>query len=383
MDNFNLPVAFEEYADSRKAGFIKVKEAKEKGIRLAGVFCTFTPLEILDAAGIYTASLCGMSPETIPDAEAELPKNLCPLIKSSYGFYLSDKCPYTYFADIIVGETTCDGKKKMYEMLGRGKNVYVLHLPQGPDLPYSKKMWVEELHRFKDYLEQLCEITITDDMVRKAAEKRNELRKERRMLMELLKQDVPPISGTELYTFLDGLGFKFDIDEAIQSAISLRESLSGVKSEKVNLNGKRILVTGCPIGGVFKKVVGAVEAAGANVVCFENCSGIKAVMTGIDTEAEDIYEAMADYSLNIGCSVMTPNRNRMETLPRLIKEYRADAVLDVNLQACHTYIVETQTVRSVCKELGIPYMALETDYSSADAGQISTRISAFIETLDE
>lgn len=383
MDNFSLPAAFEEYADSRKAGFIKVKEAKEKGIRLAGVFCTFTPLEILDAAGIYTASLCGMSPETIPDAEAELPKNLCPLIKSSYGFYLSDKCPYTYFADIIVGETTCDGKKKMYEMLGRGKNVFVLHLPQGPDLPYSKRMWVEELHRFKDYLEELCGVTITDDMIRRASEKRNELREERKLLMELLKQDVPPISGTELYTFLDGLGFKFDPDEAIQAARSLRESVSAVKSDKVSPNGKRILVTGCPIGGVFRKVVGAVEAAGANVVCFENCSGIKSVMTGIDTTADDIYEAIADYSLNIGCSVMTPNRNRMEVLTRLIREYRADAVLDVSLQACHTYIVETQTVRGVCKACGVPYMALETDYSTTDAGQISTRISAFIETLDE
>ena len=106
-------------------------------------------------------------------------------------------------------------------------------------------------------------------------------------------------------------------------------------------------------------------------------------MTGIDTKADDIYEAIADYSLNIGCSVMTPNGNRMEALPRLIKEYKADAVLDVNLQACHTYIVETDTVRGVCKKCGVPYMALETDYSTTDAGQISTRISAFIETLDE
>ena len=113
MERFDLPAAFEAFADARKAGFLKVKAAKEQGKRVAGCFCAFTPLEILDAAGLLTVSLCGMSPETIPAAETQLPRNLCPLIKSSYGFYLTDKCPYTYFADLIVGETTCDGKKKM------------------------------------------------------------------------------------------------------------------------------------------------------------------------------------------------------------------------------------------------------------------------------
>ena len=125
----SLPETFEAYSDARKAGFLKVKAAKEGGRRVAGTFCTFTPLEILDAAGMLAVSLCGMSAETIPAAEVDLPRNLCPLIKSSYGFYVSDKCPYTYFSDLIVGETTCDGKKKMYELMARGKELFLLHLP--------------------------------------------------------------------------------------------------------------------------------------------------------------------------------------------------------------------------------------------------------------
>lgn len=110
--NDQLPAIFNEFSDARKNGFLKAKKVKEEGGRIAGTFCTFAPLEVLDAAGVYSVSLCGMSEETIPDAEKELPKNLCPLIKSSYGFAVSEKCPYTYFADILVGETTCDGKKK-------------------------------------------------------------------------------------------------------------------------------------------------------------------------------------------------------------------------------------------------------------------------------
>ena len=383
MENFHLPAAFEEYSDARKAGFLKVKAAKEAGKQVAGCFCAFTPLEILDAAGLLTVSLCGMSPETIPAAETVLPRNLCPLIKSSYGFYLTDKCPYTYFADLIVGETTCDGKKKMYELLGQGKKTYILHLPQGRDVPYAREMWIAELRRFMTFLEEELGVSITREKLKEACQKRNALRAARCRLMELLKADDLPISGTELYTFLDGIGFNFDLEDAIEKTNALADALSEQKSDKVTHGGKRILVTGCPIGGVFQKVVGAVERAGGNVVCFENCSGIKPARCMVDTNADDLVEAIADAYLDIGCAVMTPDSRRFEKLPALMEEFRADGVLDVALQACHTYLIEGRSIREICKAHGVPYMALETDYATADAGQIDTRIAAFIETLGE
>lgn len=383
MDQFDLPSAFEEFADARKAGFLKVKTAKEGGKKVAGCFCAFTPLEILDAAGLLTVSLCGMSPETIPAAETQLPRNLCPLIKSSYGFYLTDKCPYTYFADLIVGETTCDGKKKMYELLGQGKNTYILHLPQGIQVPYAREMWVEELRRFVRYLEETFQVEITDEKLREAIVRRNALRAARCRLMELLKETDLPISGTELYTFLDGIGFNFDIDDAIAKTNALADSLSTQRSEKVTPGGKRLLVTGCPIGGVFQKVVGAVERAGGNVVCFENCSGIKPARCMVDEQAADPVAAIAEAYLDIGCAVMTPDVKRFEKLPALVKEFHCDGVLDVALQTCHTYLIEGRAIRDICKEQDVPYMALETDYATADAGQIDTRIAAFLETLGE
>ena len=383
MENFHLPAAFEEYSDARKAGFLKVKAAKEAGKQVAGCFCAFTPLEILDAAGLLTVSLCGMSPETIPAAESVLPRNLCPLIKSSYGFYLTDKCPYTYFADLIVGETTCDGKKKMYELLGQGKKTYILHLPQGREVPYAREMWIAELRRFIAFLEGELGVSITREKLKAACEQRNALRAARCRLMELLKADDLPISGTELYTFLDGIGFNFDLEDAIAKTNELAEALSAQKSDKVTPGGKRILVTGCPIGGVFQKVVGAVERAGGNVVCFENCSGIKPARCMVDTETDDLVEAIADAYLDIGCAVMTPDTRRFEKLPALMEEFRVDGVLDVALQACHTYLIEGRSIREICKEKNVPYMALETDYATADAGQIDTRIAAFIETLGE
>lgn len=78
---------------------------------------------------------------------------------------------------------------------------------------------------------------------------------------------------------------------------------------------------------------------------------------------------------------MSPNRRRMETLPKLMEEFDVEGVIDVTLQTCTTYMIETRAVRKLCEGLHIPYMSMETDYSQEDGGQIETRIAAFIETL--
>ena len=121
----DLPEIFEEFADQRRNSFLAIKKLKEQGVPVVGAFCTYLPKELPRAMGAAVVGLCSVSDETIPDAEKDLPRNLCPLIKSSYGFAKTDKCPFFYFSDLVVGETTCDGKKKMYEMLAEVKPVYV------------------------------------------------------------------------------------------------------------------------------------------------------------------------------------------------------------------------------------------------------------------
>jgi benzoyl-CoA reductase/2-hydroxyglutaryl-CoA dehydratase subunit BcrC/BadD/HgdB len=277
-----LPEVFEEFAEQRKNSFLGVKKLKEQGVPVVGAYCTYFPQEIAMAMGAATVGLCSTSDETIPDAERDLPKNLCPLIKSSYGFAKTDKCPFFYFSDVVVGETTCDGKKKMYEYMSEFKDVFLMELPntQGEE---ALKLWKSEIIRFKEYLE---------------------------------------------------------------------------------------------------KIIQAIESNGAVVVTYENCTGAKSIDKLVDEDAEDVYDALARRYLNIGCSVMTPNPNRLELLGRLIDEYQVDGVVEMTLQACHTYNIESYGIRRfVNQEKGIPYISVETDYSQADIGQLNTRIAAFIEML--
>ena len=147
-----LPENFESYNQARKNGFLKMKELKENRQRIVGTFCSFVPAELVEAAGGTVVSLCASSEEPIAAAEANLPRNLCPLIKASYGFALTDTCPYFYFSDFIVGETTCDGKKKMFELMNEIKETFVMQLPSSRD-EQALDAWEQEILRFWKKLE--------------------------------------------------------------------------------------------------------------------------------------------------------------------------------------------------------------------------------------
>lgn len=377
-----LPEVFEEFAEQRKNSFLAVKQLKDQGIPVVGSYCTYFPQEIAMAMGAATVSLCSTSDETIAEAEKDLPKNLCPLIKSSYGFAKTDKCPFFYFSDVVVGETTCDGKKKMYELMSEFKDTFVMELPNSQS-ENSLKLWKKEIIRFKEYLEKKFDVEITEEQIREAVKVNNEARRSLKKLYEVMRHDPAPISGYDLFKVLYGSTFKFDRKQIPGEVNALVDKIEKEYTEgKMQEKKPRILITGCPIGGATEKVIRAVEDNGGIVVTYENCSGAKSIDKLVDENNPDVYDAIARRYLNIGCSVMTPNPNRFELLGRLIDEYQVDGVVEMTLQACHTYNVETLSVRRfVNEEKHIPYINVETDYSQADIGQLNTRITAFIEML--
>ena len=270
----------------------------------------------------------------------------------------------------------------MYEYLKQFKDVFTMELPNR-QTEEGLRLWKKEIVRFKEYLEEKFDVTITEEQVRNAVHIQNEGRKGLKRLYETMKLDPAPITGMELFKVLYGSTFKVD-----RSVIPGEVNEIVDKIEKEYAEGKmqerkpRILVTGCPIGGATEKVIKAIEDNGGIVVTYENCSGAKSIDKLVDEDTDDIYEAIAKRYLNIGCSIMTPNPNRLELLGRLIDEYQVDGVVEMILQACHTYNVETLGIRRfVNEEKGKPYISVETDYSQGDIGQLNTRIAAFIEML--
>lgn len=379
-----LPRTFEEFDEARRQAFVRVMDYKRTGGRLVGYLCSYTPLEVIDAAGAAAVGLCGTSPETIPAAEAVLPANLCPLVKSTYGFALSDKCPFTYFSDLIVGETTCDGKKKMYELLGELKDTYVLHLPPGRGRPWEADAWHEEVRLLKEELERRFDVEITDGALREAARRRNRLRRAVVEVLGLQRPCPPALGSTELLSTLMAGSFSLDVEAyaaQLEALAAERRAACEVGEGPVPPGAKRLMVTGCPLGGVLDKVGKTIEECGGVVVCPDDCAGERAASMPVDEGAPDILRAIADRYLAVDCSVMTPNDARLEGILRRVGQYRVDGVVEVVLTACHTFNVESARVAAAVEGSGVPYLKLETGYSHGDAGQVGTRIAAFIETL--
>ena len=381
---FDLPTTFEEYDESRRKSFMRVHDFKKAGGRLGGTLCTYAPAEVIEAAGAACVGLCGTSDEPIGAAETVLPKNLCPLIKSTYGFALTDKCPYTYFSDLIVGETTCDGKKKMYELLGDIRPTYVLHLPNGQLRDHEKQGWYEEVVALKQRLEELFGVTITDDDLRQAVHNRNVYRQALLDLFELQRADPCPMTSVEFMTTLQSGTFAMDVvaqAEKIEQLVATRRQEAAEGKAAVRAGAKRIVLSGCPAGGLINKVGKTIDDNGGVIVCLDNCMGERTNSMMVDEDAPDILRAISDRYLQINCSVMTPNPGRVENTLAMVEKYHADGVVDAVLQACHTFNLESVNMGRTLEDRGIPYMKLETDYSAGDQGQVSTRLSAFIEMI--
>ncbi|NCE63267.1 2-hydroxyacyl-CoA dehydratase [Pseudoflavonifractor sp. 524-17] len=384
--NIKLPDNFETYNEARQAGFLRMKQLKEKGAKVVGMFCSFVPMELVYAAGALPVGLCAFTEEPIPAAEANLPRNLCPLIKASYGFALTDTCPYFYFSDLVVGETTCDGKKKMFELLDEIKETYVMQLPHSRD-DAALAFWKDQIVRFKEKLEDIFQVTITEDDIRDAIRRKNRERRVMLKYLELGKLDPAPMSGYEMGTRVDAGSFSFDLDQRCD--IIEKRTAEVIAEWEANCKGKpstrpRLLVTGCPNAGVREKIIRAVEELGADVVAFDTCNGNREKVELVDESNPDVYDALARKYLNINCSVMSPNDSRRAYIGELIDGYSIDGVVEIILQSCHTYDVEAHFIkRFVTQEKGLPYLNIETDYSQSDKGQINTRLAAFLETIDK
>ena len=360
-----------------------IEDHKKNGGRVIGFYCLYAPTEIAVAANAIPLPLCGTRQAPIEAAEEILPRNLCPLIKSSYGFAATDTCPFFRFSDFIVADTTCDGKKKMFELLSAIKSVHVLQLPQQQDFDLFLEPWKNEIEKLKAVIEKSSNTEITNEKLSYAIHLMNMERKAKKRLMDAAKAKPSPITGMQMLEILFKTGFFADKQKGIDIINEIAETCESMtKSGKspYTLKTPRILLTGVPVGLGSDKVVKILEEAGANAVAFENCSGYKQTFQ-VD-ETIDPISSLARQYLSIPCSVMSPNPGRLDLLNEMITEFSVDGVVDLTWQACHTYNVEASLVQKFVNErYQLPYLHIETDYSESDTEQLRVRIEAFLEMI--
>ncbi len=357
-------------------------EARKQGKKFIGTFCIYVPEEIALAADAIPVALCGGTQFSIPYGEKMFPRDICPLIKSTFGLALGKMCPYGPIKDLGVGETTCDAKKKVWDVV----NFHVMEVPQKKG-NIDIELWRQAVVEFKEKVEELTGRKVKSERLSETIKILNDKRRALQRLNEFRKHDPPPISGLDVLVvmqaalndepvrFTEHLNtLNTEIEERVKNGIS--PFSKGVK---------RIMISGCPSVMGNWKVHSLIENAGAAIVIDETCTGTRYFENLVDEKPTDLkqqLEALANRYLKINCACFSPNEERIDGVLNTLKDYKVDGVVHYILQYCHTYNIETIRVDAALKQVMIPSLKIVTDYSEEDAGQLRTRIDAFLETLD-
>ena len=196
---------------------------KEKRI-VVGSYCVFVPEELILAVDGVSVGLCAGADFNIEAAERVLPRSVCPLIKSAFGFKMGKVCPYVEASDLVVGENTCDGKKKAYEILApMVPRLHVIDLPQMKSAE-GRALLKAEFERFAAVLEDLSGKKIDVESLRRAIRRVDAKRSAVHRLSRLRHADPAPISGLDAL-LVNQVFFYDDPERFTASVIKLADEL--------------------------------------------------------------------------------------------------------------------------------------------------------------
>ncbi|OPY79805.1 MAG: R-phenyllactate dehydratase beta subunit [Syntrophorhabdus sp. PtaU1.Bin153] len=367
---------------------VEIVNKKIEGKPIIGTFCVYVPEELILAVDGVAVGLCAGADVGTDEAEKYLPRTTCALIKAFMGFKLAGLCPYVESCDLIVGETTCDGKKKAYEILNEvtGK-VYVMELPSMKNAE-SKVLWKKEVHKFARKLSEITGIEITLERLKEASSIVNAKRKALQRLSALRSHDPAPISGLDAL-LINQVSFYDDPARFTSQVNGLCDELEERTKAGTGIAPKgtpRVLISGSPMAIPNWKLHAVVEGSGAVVVGEESCVGERNFSTLFDrnlSSVDETVDAIADRYMTINCACFTPNNERLGDIKNMIEKLHAHGLIHYTLQFCTPYMVEAYRVRQAINGGRFPFLGIETDYSMEDMGQLKTRIEAFIEMIKE
>ena len=363
----------------------EIQDAKAEGRKVIGTFCVFVPEEITLAADAVQVGLCAGADAGTELAETLVPRNTCALVKSFIGFKLARLCPYTESCDLIVGETTCDGKKKAYEAFAEHAPVYVMEVPQQKN-PADIALWKAEVLRYKAAVEELTGRTISAEKLKAAIQTVNNRRRALQRLTALRAAEPAPISGRDAL-LINQVSFYDDPVRFTQSINALCDQMEEriAAGEGVAPAGTpRLLLSGCPMAVPNWKLPYVIESSGAVIVGEESCIGTRNTRDLVDESGQTVDEmidALVYRYLKIDCACFTPNAERMDNVTALARDLKADGVVQYSLMFCQPYANEAMKVGKRLDKETIPSLTIETDYSMEDVEQLKTRVEAFVEMV--
>lgn len=147
----------------------------------------------------------------------------------------------------------------------------------------------------------------------------------------------------------------------------------------------RIMVVGGMISDGDRTIMDLLEKdLNVSVVIEDHCTGFSQFARENKTSLDDPWQYLADEYLDQApCARQYPITERVDFAANLAKEYNVDGVIFTYIKFCPCYGMTKKLFIDKFEELGIPLLEQENSYMANDAGQIKTRLEAFIEVIKE
>jgi len=361
-------------------------DARAEGRTVVATLCALVPEEILLAFGCIMVGMCGGVEVATAEAERLVPRTTCALVKGAFGASLARVCPWLAASSVVVGENSCEGKKKGWEIFEELQSrLYVIDLPQTKS-GTSYALMLAEYGKLAVYLEELTHRKLDAESLREAVATVNAKRAALQRLGRLRAASPAPISGLD--ALLAAQVAVYDDPERYTAAINaLCDEIEGraARGEGVAPDwAPRIIVSGCPMALGNWKLPAIIERAGAVIVGEESCVGERGVRhltaDGGDS-VEGIIDAVADRYFRIDCAIFSSNLARLHSVVRMKRELGAHGVVHYALHHCTPYQTEAMAMKRHLEKQGIPALIVDSDYGRKDTAQVRAKVEAFVKSL--
>ena len=356
-----------------------VNEWKTKGKKIVGFICTQVPEEILYAADILPVRLRAPDCADTTSADVYMSHLNCTFIRSCLQYMFDGKFG---FLNGFVCTNTCDHTRRLYDITREALDYPYVHIFSIPHKVGDNQvtLWHKaEIARFKKSVEAAFEVEITEAKLRQAIGIYNETRHLLRELYELRKSDFPPISGAEtLSVILAGNSLPKDMYNQM-----LRNLLDELRQRKgISKYRARLMIAGS--GGCDNpNYLGIMEELGGLVVTDSLCFGSRYFWEPVDTKGDLMLNLAKAYLNRPSCANMTDRVvERGEFVKQMVGDFKVDGVVFQRMRYCDLWGGQLLYMEHEFKKSDIPLLSLEREYTLGGAGQLRTRVQAFLEKIE-